>query len=111
MFITDTLLRRPVAKVAVSAAAVAALAGGVYGTQAANAGSEKSPSVTRAATPKGDGTHGQIVAAETPGNDWRPAPAPAIERAEEPKGDDTGGQIVPRETPGNDWRPAPAPSE
>jgi hypothetical protein len=77
MFITDTLLRRPVAKVAVSAAAVAALAGGVSGTQAANAGSEESSSVSRAATPKGDNNAGRIVAAETPGNDWRPAPAPS----------------------------------
>ncbi|MBA3327039.1 MAG: hypothetical protein H0T43_01890, partial [Solirubrobacterales bacterium] len=46
MFITDTLLRRPVTKVAVAAAAAAALAGGLVGAQAADAGSEQPQSVT-----------------------------------------------------------------
>ena len=89
MFITDALLRRPVAKVAVAAAA-AALAGGLYGAQAANAGSAETPSVIRGATPKGDGNGGRVVARETPGIDERPAPAPAVERAGEPKGSTAG---------------------
>ena len=110
MSITDTLLRRPVAKVAVAAAAAAALGGGLYGAQAANAGSEESRSVTRAVTPKGDDNGGRIVAAQTPATDERRAPAPAVERADEPKGDDNGGQIVARDTPGTDERPAPAPA-
>ena len=110
MSITHTLLRRP-AKVAVAAAAAAALGGGLYGAQAANAGSEEWRSVTRAVTSKGDDNGGQIVAADTPRTESRPAPAPAIERADEPKGDDNGGQIVARDAPGIDERAAPAPAD
>ena len=81
MFSTDTLLRRPLAKVAVATAATAALAGGLYGAQAASAGSsdgkETQSVVLRAAEPKGDDHGGEIVARETPGINERPAPAPA----------------------------------
>ena len=115
MSITNTLLRRPLAKVAVATAAAGALAGGLYGAQAANAGSsektETQSVVFRATTPNGDDNGGQIVAREKPGTDARPAPAPAVERAAEPKRDDHGGQIVARDTPGINERPAPAPAE
>lgn len=109
MSITDTLLRRPLAKVALAAATATALAGGLYGTQAASAGSQEPPSVVRAATLKGDDKRGKIVAAQTPGTDERPAPAPAVERADEPMGDN-GAEIVARDTPGIDEQPAPPPA-
>ena len=98
MSITDTLLRRPTTKLAVAAAAVAALAGGgVYGAQAASAGADATPSVVRADAPKGDDNGGRIIAAEKPGNDWRPAPAPAVERADKPNGSTAG--LEPAEKP------------